>query len=127
MKITISPILGLKAESGSDNIVIAGITMVVNAITSSTVLTAGGMYTLSGSAAITQTMPAAASVPGALFVFRSLTAFANVLTGSTGAFVNGATKGSKLTLSGSIDSSVILTCDGKSFVFNGNSNVHTIS
>lgn len=98
----------------------------VQALTGSTTLYAGnaGVLTISGSTVLTQSMPTAASCPGATFVFRNLSAHAHVLTGSqetagTKAFVSSLAdaegKGSKLVLSGAVGGSVVLMSDGLYF------------
>lgn len=99
----------------------------VQALTGSTTLYAGnaGVLTISGSAVLTQSMPTAASCPGATFVFRNLSAHAHVLTGSqetagTKAFVSALSgavtgQGSKLVLSGAVGGSVVLMSDGLYF------------
>lgn len=99
----------------------------VQALTGSTTLYAGnaGVLTISGSTVLTQSMPTAASCPGATFVFRNLSAHAHVLTGSqetagTKAFVSALSgavtgQGSKLVLSGAVGGSVVLMSDGLYF------------
>lgn len=98
----------------------------VQALTGSTTLYAGnaGVLTISGSTVLTQSMPTAASCPGATFVFRNLSAHAHVLTGSqetagTKAFVSALAdaegQGSKLVLSGAVGGSVVLMSDGLYF------------
>ena len=102
----------------------------VQALTGSTTLYAGnaGVLTISGSTVLTQSMPTAASCPGATFVFRNLSAHAHVLTGSqetagTKAFVSQLSasaagvsgQGSKLVLSGAVGGSVVLMSDGLYF------------
>jgi hypothetical protein len=95
-------------------------------ITSATTLVAGdaGVSTISGAAVLTQSMPTAASATGAEFIFRASSAHAHVLTGSqesngTRAFISqlsgAAGHGSKLVMSGTVGSSVILKCDGLRF------------
>ena len=97
----------------------------VTALTGSTTLVAGnaGVLTVSGTAALTQSLPTAASCVGAELVIRSLSAHAHVVTGSqetagTKAIIlqiSGATNGSRVTLPATVGSSVILKSDGVNF------------
>jgi hypothetical protein len=101
-------------------------TATVSAQTAAATLTAPGVYTLSGSTALTWVLPLAANVPGGVFVFRSASAQAHALTGSqetngTKVFAGmaGATpanQGSKLALEAVQGSSVTLVSDGLSFL-----------
>lgn len=99
----------------------------VSAKTASATLTAPGVFTLSGSgAALTMVLPLASAVPGGLFVFRTLSAHAHVLTSSqeTGgstvfAGLPGATpanNGAACTLPAVVGSSVALISDGRNFL-----------
>jgi len=143
MKTIISDSFGMKqVADGSglqiDSSLSSSPSLSVQALSSATTLTAGGVFTVSGAAAVTTTMPLASSVPGSTFVFRSLSPHAHALTGSqetagTLAFcgVPGLTgangSGSKLALSAVIGSSVVLVSDGKSFVLTGMSGSVTLS
>lgn len=124
---------------------IVPVTPLLSSSTAPLTLSAGGTYTVTGSAAsgnnITQiVMPLASSVPGAVFVIRSLSPDAHFLTGSQE--VNGTkvfaghigttpdTQGSKLTLAtnGTVSGcSVALISDGKSFLVMAASGSCTIS
>lgn len=94
-------------------------------ISASATITPGdaGVNTITGSAAVTVTMPSASLAPGAMFVFRHTgnAGVAHVLTGAlevagTKVFTDGLTAGSKLTLSQSVGTSVALLCDGVNYL-----------
>ena len=113
-------------------------TTTVSAKTTSATLTSPGVYTLSGSsAALTMVLPLAADVAGGLFVFRSLSAHAHVLTSSqeTGgssvfAGMPGATpanRGAAVTLPSVVGSSVALISDGLNFLVTATSGSAVIS
>jgi hypothetical protein len=144
-KVTYSAVKGLVQEAGSgisltsDSIVFSSLpTSTVQAIAASSAVTAPGVYTLSGSAgAIGATLPVPSDVPGGTFIFRSTSASAHFLTGSTAsAGVNifagmaGATPanvGQKLAFPAVIGSSVTLVSDGLSYCFSAASGTMTIS
>ena len=102
-------------------------------------LSQAGVVTVSGSSALTFVMPTAASCPGSMFVVRSLSNYAHVLTGSqetngTKVFAllasgSSAVAGSALTLAvgGAAGAatgggpSVALVSDGKNFLVIGSS------
>jgi hypothetical protein len=131
-KVVISDSQGLVQSSGSgveieSSLRVAQLpTATVSAQTSAATLSAPGVYTLSGSTALTWVLPLAANVPGGVFVFRSASAHAHALTGSqesngTKVFAGhvGATpenQGSKLALAAVQGSSVALVSDGLSFL-----------
>lgn len=131
-KVIIDPIKGLYEVAGSGVEINTGITLASNPVstvsaqTAAGTLTSAGVYTLSGSSALTWTMPLASSVPGGVFVFRTASAHAHILTGSqetagTTVFsgMPGATpdgKGSRLTMPATQGSSVALISDGASFL-----------
>ena len=83
-----------------------------------------GAYTISGSAAITVTLPAVSKVCGSELILRSLSAHAHLLTGSAddaGALVFSVTgsqsdladaNGSQMALPALVGSSVVLKSDG---------------
>ena len=92
----------------------------VQALTSSDTIVNPGVYTVSGSAVLTLTMPLASSVPGGLFVFRTISVHAHALTGSaessgTRVFTDGTTLGSRVALTAVAGNSVSLISDGKNF------------
>ena len=89
----------------------------VQAITTTSAISSPGAYTISGAGALTITMPLAATHPGGVFSFRTLSAHAHRLTGSdAGASVfSGVNSGARVTLSSTIGSSIVLMSDGKSF------------
>ena len=84
-----------------------------------------GMFTVSGSAALTVTMPLASSCAGAVMMFKATSADAHVLTGSAEAggvtvFCDATTVGSRLTLKTTVaNESVALMSDGTHFVVLG--------
>ena len=85
-----------------------------------------GVYTIAGAGASDVLMPLAADSLGGVFVFRSTSAQAHFLTGSseaagTAVFTNGTSKGSKLALAAAVGNSVTLMSDGKNFCVLGNS------
>ena len=98
--------------------------------TANDTLTEGGLHTAGGGAR-TLTVPAAANVPGQIFILRSTTAHAHHLTGSDSgvvSFVNpliaaagGGGQGGKLTLKNVAGASVTLICDGNKYLVLGNS------
>ena len=142
MKVTISDSQGIKVAAGADGLSIdttldASPSLSVTSITSNTTLTKGGVYTVSGNSPVTVTMPRAAAVPGANFIFRCLSAQAHVLTGSqetngTNVFAGlaGATpanSGSAFTLPAVVGASASFTSDGLSFLFTAASGTCVIS
>lgn len=123
---------GLVQEQGSGIVFETNPLNTVQTKVATGVITAPGVYTLSGSAAITMTMPLANDVPGGVFVFRASSVHAHVLTGSaevegTTVFTDGTDKGSSLALSAEIGNSVSLISDGKNFCVMANSGSLTIS
>ena len=147
-KLTYDATRGLVQESGSgvvfnsDSITFTSMPISsVQAIATSATVTSPGVYTVSGSAGVLSVvMPLASAVPGAQFVFRTLSADAHILTGSQetngtkvfagipGSSVAGvAAQGSRLTLPGVLGSSVALVSDGKSFLVAGLSGSCTIA
>jgi hypothetical protein len=85
-----------------------------------------GVYTIAGGGAASIAMPTASESIGGVFVFRSTSAQAHFLTGSSEAagttvFTNGVTKGSKLALAAAVGNSVTLVSDGVNFCVLGNS------
>lgn len=100
----------------------------VKAVTATATLLAGdaGVVTISGSSAVTVTMPSASLGPGSQWLFRAGSASAHVLTASqevagTTPFSDGTTKGSKITLGAAVGNSVALWCDGVNFLVVGKS------
>ena len=143
-KVTINDRQGLVQSSGSGLEIGSSVTLSslpttsVVSKTASSAVTVPGVYSVSGSAVVTTTMPLASSVPGGVFVFRSLSdTHAHKLTGSletngTKVFCGmpGATpanQGSALTLAPVIGSSVALVSDGKSFLVMASSGSCAIS
>lgn len=142
-KVVISDSKGLVQESGSGVEINSSVTFSSSPITSVSAKTAAatlaspGVYTLSGSSALTWTMPLASAVPGGVFVFRTASAHAHLLTGSqeasgTKVFAGmpGATpanQGSLLTFPSVQGSSVALVSDGASFLVMASSGSMTLS
>lgn len=125
-KVTISSASGLVQETGT------GFTLgtgnepvhVVRDLTSSTTLTTGGVFTISGSTALTITLPASTSVPGSRFIFRNGSTHAHKITGSasdagTYKYFCDETQddvGQQLTFPATRHTSVAFVCDGKNFM-----------
>jgi hypothetical protein len=110
----------------------------VVATTAGDTLVSPGVYNLSASAGVlTMVMPMASAVAGGVFVFRSTSPSAHILTGSqeaagTKVFAGtpGATPdnlGSKLTLPAVVGSSVALISDGASFLLMASSGSCSLS
>ena len=129
---TIDSVLGVVSTNdpaGAGTVTVSGLRAPVTALTTAATISAAqaGAFTFGdGSAAVTYVMPLASSCPGAVFTFRSTTAYANALTCSqevvnTKAFTNGTSNGSNLAVANVIGSSVTLISDGKSFLVLGNS------
>lgn len=123
---------GLVQEQGSGIVFESSPLSSVQAKVATGVITTPGVYTLSGSAAVTMTMPLANDVPGGVFVFRAASVHTHALTGSaeaagTTVFTNGTNKGSSLALTAVIGNSVSLISDGKNFCVMANSGSLTIS
>jgi len=94
------------------------------ALTASTTLTQPGFYTVSGGSALTITLPAATTVPGAQWIFRSLSAHAHVLSGAAGGsvrYTNGTSDGGMITFPATVGSSVVMQSDGLTYIVLGNS------
>lgn len=136
-KVIISDSQGLVQKSGSGFEVESMPTTVVSAQTSAGTIVSPGVYTLSGSTALTWIMPLASSVPAGTFVFRTASAQAHILTGSqetsgTKVFAGmagatPATEGSALTLPAVQGSSVALISDGSKFLVMAASGSCTLS
>ena len=123
---------GLVEESGSGINLEIGPTMTVQAKVANGSVVFPGVYTVSGSLAVTLTMPKAETVPGGVFVFRAVSAHAHAVTGSletegTTVFTDGTDEGSKLALAAAVGNSVSLISDGKNFCVLANSGSLTIS
>lgn len=129
-KVVINDSQGLVQSAGSglviDSVLSKSPIFSVSQQTAAATLTSAGVYTLSGSTALTWVMPLASSVPGGTFVFRTASAQAHVLTGSQEANtvkvfagMPGATPdgmGSRLTFPAVEGSSVALISNGASFM-----------
>ena len=134
-KITITNSQGLNQIKSGNGVVMQHTPTVSSAVGLVTTNSASfpGVYTLSGSGAAAEVaMPAAADHLGGVFIFRSLSPHAHVLTGSaeaggTRVFTNGTTAGSKLALNNIIGSSVTLVSDDVNFCVLGNSGSLTLS
>ena len=100
----------------------------VQAITTTSAISSPGAYTISGSSgALTITMPSAATHPGGVFSFRTLSAHAHRLTGSDAGIqvFSGANSGARVTLQNIVGSSIVLMSEGKSFCQIGSSGTLT--
>jgi hypothetical protein len=111
--------------------------MVVTPLTTASILTTPGVYTLSSSTTpVVVTMPSASAVPGAQFIFRSLSAHFHDLTGSqevaltkvfchdgqlSGSLITGSSQGSRLELRNVEGSSVFLVSDGTNYLVTASS------
>ena len=125
-KVTINTTNGLIQETGTGFILGSGAEPVhtVRALTASTTLTTGGVFTVSGSSALTITLPPASTVPGSRFVFRDISGKVHLLTGSSGDagtykyFCDEIqdTNGQRLAFPGIENTSVAFVCDGKNFM-----------
>ena len=123
---------GLVEEGGSGINLEIGPTMTVQAKVANGSVVFPGVYTVSGSLAVTLTMPKAETVPGGVFVFRAASVHAHAVTGSletagTTVFTDGTDAGSKLALAAAVGNSVSLISDGKNFCVLANSGSLTIS
>lgn len=91
-----------------------------------------GVFTMSGTAALTGTLPAAASSVGMMLTFRAASAHAHKLTSSaetagTKVICNSTANGSALALPAVVGSSVSLLCDGVNWQIIGVSGSMTVS
>ena len=147
---TIDSTLGVVSTdvgAGAGSVTLGAVKQQVTALTTDQTLSLSqaGVVTVSGSAALTYVMPTAASCPGSMFVVRSLSNYAHILTGSqetSGTKVfsllasgSSAVNGSALTLAlagapGAATGggpSVALISDGKNFLVIGSSGSVTLS
>ena len=101
-------------------------TTTVLAKTAAATLTAPGVYTVSGSAALALTMPLASAVPGGIFTLRALSNHAHHMTGSAEAsgtkvfksIVTGSemqAEGSDIAVAAGVGNSVTIFSDGANF------------
>lgn len=86
-----------------------------------------GLCVVSGNVVHTLTMVSASDVPNAEYVFRTTSAHAHILTGSNNTFVGTGSSGTRLALSGTVGSSVVIKSDGNAFIVLGFRNPPTIS
>ena len=140
-KVTISDTQGIVQSTGTGITIESKLSsfpsQTVNSVTATGAVTLGGVYTVSGNSVVTTTMPLASDAPGAMFIFRTLSAHAHILTGSqetagTKVFcgfpgTSVAAQGSSLALPAVVGSSVALISDGKSFLVTAVSGSCTIS
>lgn len=111
-------------------------------LTSTSTLTAAqatGLILISGSAALTTTLPTASLAGGQMVCFRSLSAHAHVLTGSdsgiqsfsrqvfSGTLGAVAGTGGALTFPAAVGASVALMCDGRNWLICGASGTLVLS
>lgn len=129
-KVVYTPAKGLVQEAGSGiSFSTLPFAVVQTQNTSSGSVSQPGVYTVSGTAVVTTVLPDAAAVPGGLFVFRSLSAKAHALTGSTAGniFTDGTYEGKNVALSNVVGSSVSLLSDGLSYCVIANSGSLTVT
>lgn len=97
----------------------------VQALIASASVSSPGIYTLNNATPAGYLLPNPASVPGGVYVFRSLSSQAHFLTASSadrGKFItNGTANGSKVTIDAVVGSSISLISDGLSFCTIANS------
>ena len=86
-----------------------------------------GLCLVSGNVVHTLLLPSASDVPNAEYIFRCTSAHAHVLTGSNNTFVGTGSSGTRVALSGTVGSSVVLRSDGSAFLILGFRNPPTIS
>jgi len=83
-KVTYTSAKGLVEEAGSGITFESTPSSAVQAIISTNVTASlPGIYTISGSSALTVTMPLASAYPGGVYSFRNASVHAHILTGST--------------------------------------------
>ena len=146
-KVTINDSKGLLVEAGNGFVVSSTPTFTVTPIASLQTQTAAttiqpGVHAVSGSqGVITLTLPQASTVPGGVFIVRSNSPSAHVLTGSDPGFVGTRSivapltgsvpyagpqqVGSRLTFSAAAGNSVVLVCDGRNFLVTSQSGSFT--
>ena len=117
----------------------AGMKEAVVAKTAAATLTAGGVYTISSSAALTITLPDPADVPGAPFTFRCASVHAHQITSpqvtadtetihcTAGITHVGSTDGARLALENVVGSSVRMVSDGAKYLITAASGTLTIA
>ena len=129
-KVVYTPEKGLVQEAGS-GISFSTLPFAVAQTqnTSSGSVSQPGVYTVSGTAVVTTVLPNAATVPGGLFVFRSLSTQAHALTGSVvgNIFTDGTAAGKNVALRNVVGSSVSLLSDGLSYCIVAKSGSLTVS
>lgn len=99
-------------------------------VTEDDALERAGVYRVSGSAAVTLSLPDPSSVPGADFIIRTLSADAHVLTCSEVTYksiTDGTNVGTKVTFPTVKESSVYLISDGYNYLIQVGSGSITIS
>lgn len=110
---------GLGIAANSENTGFSPNSITVTAVTADSTLTAGGVYTVSGSAIITTTLPSPTSNAGSWLTLRALSAHAHVISGS--ATTDGTDDGAVITLDGVVGTSVGLLSDGLTYLVMGSS------
>ncbi len=79
----------------------------------------GGLYTISGSAPATVTLPAASDCAGAEVIFKNASDQLHILSGTALTFSDGSAgtdTGTVLTMGGLLDNSVVLKSDGSRYL-----------
>jgi len=111
-------------------------TVPVQTITTSATVTKPGVYTISGSTALTVVMPLASDVPGGYFVFRNASVHAHSLTGSAetsgvkvfvGGFNISGSDGSRISTAASLNASVSLRSDGARYCLSAHNGTVTFA
>ena len=124
-KVVYTSTKGLVQEAGSGITFESLPSSAVQAITADTTVSLPGIYTISGSAIITVTMPPAATSPAGVYAFRNASVHAHVLTGSvTDAGVKmfcGTGTGTKITFLTPVGSGATMISDGRNFMVVGSS------
>lgn len=110
----------------------SGVIHTVTPLTSNTTLTNGGVYTVSGSAVLTITVPNPADVPGSHFILRSLSVHAHQVSSSqvtqdSQTITDGTSVGARLDLPAVVGSSVVMVSDGANYLVPITSGSVTIS
>ena len=136
-KVTYSSVKGLVQEAGSGITFESLPSSAVQAIISTNVTASlPGIYTISGSSALTVLMPLASAFPGGVYSFRNASVHAHILTGTTetagvrvfaGATTGGAlaANGSKLTFTALAGCGATMISDGANFCVMANSGTLT--
>lgn len=122
---TIDSTLGVVSTdvAGAGSVTLGAVRQQVTALTAETTMSLqqAGVVTISGTGALKMVMPTAASCPGSMFIFRTLSAHAHILSASqesngTKAFTDGDANGSRITFGAAVGNSLAMVSDGVSFL-----------